>query len=77
MTETYPEARAYIDRTLEVGVVEASLSPYALIDWMAVEDAGYDVERWSRIRGVRVRQVEWNVETARAVRRRRGMGVPS
>jgi hypothetical protein len=67
MTETYPEARAYIKKTLKVGVVEASLSPYALIDWMAVEDADYDVERCARIRGVRERTVERNVDAARDV----------
>ena len=67
MTENYPEVEAYVERTLQVGIVEANLSTQAVIDWMAVEDGGSSVADWARCRGVKPRAVRENVEEAREV----------
>ena len=63
----YPEAEAYIKKTLEVGVAEADLSAHEVIDYMAVEDVGYEPKRWARMRGVNEKTVEKNVRAAKRI----------
>ena len=64
----YPEAEAYIEKTLQVGVVEADLSPHEVIDYMAIEDSGkWSVGQWARIRGVKPSTIEKNIRAAREV----------
>jgi hypothetical protein len=69
MTENYPEIEAYVERTLQIGIVEANLSTQAVIDWMAVKDGGSRISDWARCRGVKPRAVRENVEEAFGERR--------